>query len=95
MQINAIEQRAGQLALVFGGTALICSTLAEKADVARTSAPTGVHRSHQHEARRISDAVIGARDGDFAGFEGLAQRVKHLAGKLRQLVKEQNAVVRK
>jgi hypothetical protein len=30
--------------------------------------------------------VVGARDGDLAGFQRLAQRIEHLRGELRNYV---------
>jgi hypothetical protein len=59
------------------------------------AAAAWVHRRHQHEARRIGDAVIGARDRHLAAFQRLAQRVQHLRLKFRQLVKKQHAVISK
>jgi hypothetical protein len=38
--------------------------------------------------------MIDARDRDFADFERLAQRVERLRGKFRQLVEEEDAVMR-
>jgi hypothetical protein len=80
--------------LVFRRAAQIGSALAGKTRIAGASASAGVHGGDKHEACRISDAVIGARDGDFAGFQRLAQRVENLGGKLRHLVEEQHAVMR-
>jgi hypothetical protein len=48
----------------------------------------------QHEARRIGDAVVGARDRHLAGLQRLAQRVEHLRRELGQLVEEQHTVMR-
>ena len=39
--------------------------------------------------------MVGARDCDFSGLERLTQRVEHLAGKFRQLVQKENAIMRK
>jgi hypothetical protein len=57
------------------------------------SAAAWIHCRHQHEARRIGDPVVGARDRDFAGLQRLAQRIQHLRLELRQLVEKQHAVV--
>ena len=38
--------------------------------------------------------VIGPGDHDFAGLQGLAQGIQGLAAEFRQLVEEQDAVVR-
>ena len=64
------------------------------ARIAGVAAAARVHRRDQHEARRIGDAVVGARDRDLAGFERLAQRVEHLRLEFRQLVEKQHAVMR-
>ena len=64
------------------------------ARIAGVSAAAGIHRRDQHEARRIGDAVVGARDRDLAGLERLAQRVERRRLELRQFVEEQHAVMR-
>jgi hypothetical protein len=50
------------------------------------AAAARIHRGHQHEARRVSDAMIGARDQDFAGLERLPQRVERLRREFRNYV---------
>ena len=57
------------------------------------AAAARIHRRDQHEARRIGDAMIGARDRDFAGLERLAQRVERVRLEFRQLVEKQHAVM--
>ena len=66
---------------------------ADVAGIVGAPAATGGNRRHQHEARRIGDAVIGAGDGDLAGLQRLAQRIEHLRGELGQLIEEQHAVM--
>ncbi len=78
MQIDAIEQRAGQPHLIIGGAANVGSALAGIARIAGAAASAWVHRRDQHEARRIGDAVIGAGDGDIAGLQRLTQRIQRL-----------------
>ena len=94
MQVDAVEQRAGQPRLIFGGAARVRPAPAGKARIAGAAAAARVHRGDQHEARRIGDAVIGARDRDLAGLQRLAQRVERLRREFRQLVEEQHAVMR-
>jgi hypothetical protein len=38
--------------------------------------------------------MVGTRNGHFAGFERLPQRVEDLTREFRQLVEEENTVVR-
>src|ERR1700716_134571 len=49
--------------------------MAAEAGLARAAAASGIHGGDQHEARRIGDAMIGARDRDLAGLERLAAGV--------------------
>ncbi len=94
MQVDAVEQRPRQPALVFGRAAQIGPAFAGESGVAGAPAAARIHRRHQHETRRIGDAVIDARDRDLAGFQRLAQRVENLGGEFRHLVEEQDAVMR-
>jgi hypothetical protein len=57
MQVDAVEQRTGQAALIFGGAARIRPAFAGKAGIAGTAAAAGVHGGDQHEARRIGDVM--------------------------------------
>ena len=93
MQVDAVEQRAGNPRLIIGGAARIGAAAAGKAGLVGAAAAARIHRRDQHEARRIGDAVIGARDRDFAGFQRLAQRVERLRLEFRQFVEEQHAVM--
>lgn len=73
----------------------VLTTLADEAGIARASAATWIHCRDQHEAGGIGDAMVGTRDRHFAGFERLSQRVEDLTREFRQLVEEENTVVRK
>ena len=73
---------------------VFASALAHEAGIVGAPAAAGIYRRDQHEARRIGDAVIGARDGDFAGLERLAQRIENLRLEFRKLVEKQHAVMR-
>jgi hypothetical protein len=57
------------------------------------AAAARVHRRDRHEAPRISHAMIGTRDGDFAGFERLTQRVERVRLEFGKLVEKQHAVM--
>ena len=94
VQIDAVEQRARQPRLVVRGAARVGPALAGEARLVGAAAAAGVHGGDQHEARRIGDAMVGARDRDFAGLERLAQRIEHLRLELRQFVEKQHAVMR-
>ncbi len=94
MQVDAVEQRTGNALLIIGGAARVGAAAAGKAGLVGAAAAARVHRRDQHESRRIGDAVIGARDRNLAGFEGLAQRVERLRLELQQLVEEQHALMR-
>jgi len=58
------------------------------------AAAAGIHRGNQHEARRIGDGMIGARDCDLAVLQRLAQRIQYARIELRQFIKEQHALMR-
>ncbi len=93
MQIDAVDQRARQPHLIVGGATRVLAVLAHEAGLGRMAAAAGIHGRHQHEARRIGDPVIGARDRDLAGLERLAQRIEHARLELRQFVEEQDAMM--
>ena len=94
MQVDAVEQRAGNARLMVSGAARIKPAAAGVAGLSGAPATARVHRRHQHEARRISDAMIGAGDRHLAGFQRLAQRVERLRLEFGKLVEEENAVMR-
>ena len=58
------------------------------------AAAAWVHGRDQLEPRRIGDVRLGARDGDPAGLQRLAQRLEDRAAEFRQLVEEQHAQMR-
>ena len=53
-----------------------------------------VHGGDELDAGRIQDAMIGARDDDLAGLEGLAERIEDVGLILGQFVQEQYAQMR-
>ena len=95
VQVDAVDQRAGNAPLVVGGAAGIGGAAAGIAGVVGVAAAAGIHRRHQHEARRVSDPMIGARDRDLAGLQRLPQRVERLRREFRQFVEKQHAVMGK
>jgi GTP cyclohydrolase IA len=78
VQIDAIDQRTRNAGLVVGGAAGVRAAAAGEARFAGFAATARIHGRDQHEARWIGDAMVGARDRNFAGFERLAQRVERL-----------------
>src|SRR6202041_695882 len=62
--------------------------------IGKVTARAGVHRADQNKVGREGKGHVAAcqRDGGF--FQRLAQHLKNVAGKLRQLVEKQNSVVR-
>src|SRR5205807_2064240 len=89
--VDAIEQRAAQ------ATAVACEvglcTAAALADTG-VAARAGVGGGDQHEARRVYGRVVRAHDRDATVLHGLAKRLERDARELRQLVEEEDAVVR-
>lgn len=67
VQIDAVEQRPGQLAAIaldlLGGATATC------AGVAEVAARAGIHRRDQLEACRKTHLVVGPGNDDFATFE--------------------------
>src|SRR5712691_1275890 len=92
LDIDPIQQRSREPAAV--ARDLVGRAAAPAAEMSQIPARTGIHCADQLEARRIFGLAGGARDGDAAGFERLAQRFEHPAVELRQLVQKQHAVVR-
>ena len=93
VQVDAVDQRARQPALVVGGAARIRAALAGEARLVGAPAAARVHGGDQHEARGIGHAMVGARDRDLAALERLAQRVERLRLEFGHLVEEEHAVM--
>ncbi len=93
-QIDAVHQGAGDARLIIGGAAIDAAALAGEAWLERVTAAARIHRSNQHETRRISNAVIGARHRDLAILQRRAQRIEHARIELRQFIEKQNALMR-
>ena len=87
MQVDSVEQRAGNLRAVLldlerpAGTAV--------AAVAEVAAGTWVHGGDEEEPAWEDEASGGAADGDFAVFERLAQDFQRAAFELGKFVEEE------
>ena len=91
MQIDAVKQRAAELALVAGH--LIGRAAAAAGGVAQVAARTGVHGGNELKARRKLALHRRARDADLPGLEWFAQRLQSAARKFGEFVQKQHAVV--
>jgi hypothetical protein len=93
MNVNPVQQRAGNSLLVFGnqcwraGAGLLCITIK----------PTwaGVHRGDKLKIRGKCERAFCTADGDHLIFHGLTQHFKDARAELGELIQEQNASVRK
>jgi hypothetical protein len=90
-QVDAIEQRAGELVAIAGD--LVGRAAAAPVRVTVVAAGAGVHGRHQLEAGREFGPACGAGDGDVTALQGFAQGFEDTALELRQFIKEQHAVV--
>src|SRR5271157_4212790 len=91
VNVDAVEKRAGDLGHVtlnHGRGALALAGL-----VVEEAAGAGIHGRGEHKARGEANRHGGAGDGDGVVFQGLAQDLEDVAGKLRKLVEEEQAVV--
>ncbi len=61
--------------------------------VVEITAGTGVHCGDEHKIGGVADADVGARDGDFAVFEGLAKGLEDGARVFGDFVEEEDAVM--
>ena len=59
MQIDPVEQRTGQPALIVRGAIRVLTAFADESGIAGASAAARIHRCHQHESCRIGNAMIG------------------------------------
>ena len=91
VQINAVQQRAAQLALVTANLLRAAATRPLGAAMKATGA--GIHRRQQLKAGRKLAAQGRAGNGDVAVFQRLAQRFQGAAGKFRKLIQKQHAMV--
>ena len=94
LQVDAVQQRAGQPPLV-ARHGLGRAAAGAPAGQRRTQPTAGarVHGGHQLKAGRKSGLARRARDGDAAGFHRLTQGFECRARELGHLVEEQHAAV--
>ena len=60
---------------------------------AEVAATAEIHYRNQLEPCGVGDMVVGARDHDLAGFERLAQRIKHWSCEFGEFVEKQDAAM--
>ena len=92
MQVDAVEQRAAELALV--ARHLLGRAAAGLERGAEMAAGAGVHGRDELEARGELGPARRARDGDRAGLEWLAQRLERRPCEFGELIEEENPPVR-
>ena len=92
-EVDTVEERTGEL--LFVGGDLVRSTGTFVVLVAEVATGAGVHGGDKHEVGGEDGLFVGARDGDFAVFEGLAEGFEDEAGVLGEFVKEEDAEVSK
>jgi hypothetical protein len=92
VQVDAVQQRAGDLAQVL--LDLRRRAAAGPPRIGAVSAGARVHRRHQDEVGREGRGPQRPADRHAAVLQGLAQHLQRLAVELRQLVEEQDALVR-
>src|SRR5581483_1326555 len=91
MDVYTIEQRAGYLRHVALNDGLRAVTLARA--VAPVAAGTWVHGRRQHKTCGEGQRHGGTSNADGPIFQGLTHDLEHVAGKLRQFVQKQHAVM--
>ena len=92
MQIDAVEERTGDLGLIIGGAAR--GAAAGERGIAQMPAAARVHRRDQLYPRRKGHVGVGAGDADAAGLQRLAERIEHRPLEFGQFVEEQHAEMR-
>ncbi len=93
MKIDAVEQGTRKPRLILRDAARIGLAIAGKARVRRVTAAARIHRSDELKSRWIDDAMIGARDGDLAGLDRLAQAIQDLGLEFRQFIEKKDAMM--
>ena len=88
MDIKSVKHGSGNFAEIMLHSLLRAYALLFR--VPEKSARAGIHGGHQHEAGRIVNGVAGARHGDVAVFERLAEHLKHAAAEFGQLVQKEH-----
>lgn len=91
LQVDAVEQRAGDAVEVFSDGAGRTDALPRGMVV--IAAGARVHTRHEHESRRVVYCVFGTGYGDMAVFERLTHHFEDAAREFREFVKEKDAVM--
>ena len=92
VQVNPVQQRATQLALVAAD--LVRRAATGPCGAAQITAGAGVHGRDQLKAGREFSPTRGAGDGDAARLQRFAQGFERCTRKLGQFVQKQHAVMR-
>ena len=91
MQVDAVQQRAGDAAAVLLNGAGRAGTLPR--GVTQVAALAGVHGGSQHELAGVAGGTVYPAHRDGAVLQGLTQHFQGVAGKFRQFVQKQHTVV--
>jgi hypothetical protein len=91
MDIDAIQQGTGELALVADDGGLGAGTLLVRVGGEPTGA--GIHGADQHEIGGKAERSLGAADRYQPILHGLSERFQTGVRKLRQLIQEKDAAV--
>ena len=92
VDVDAVQQRAGDTLLVLGDRAGGAGTLLDRIPI--IAAGAGVHGSHQLEIGGESQRALRPADGDDLVLDGLAHHFQDTRAELGQLVQEEHAAVR-
>ena len=90
-QVNPIQQRAGNSALI--ASDIQSGTVTSSGRMPEPAAFTGIHGADEHETAGILHRAGNTGNRDLTVFQRLAQHFQHIASKFRKLIEKQNAVV--
>src|SRR5712691_9875051 len=91
LEVDAVEERAGQPALIRVDDRRRATTRAD--GIAEPATRARIRGGDQREERRVGDRAAGPGDGHHSGFERLPQRLQHVGLKLGELVQEEHSVI--
>ena len=91
VHVDAVEEWAGEFFLIildldFGAFTFV-------GGVAEIAAWAGIHGRDEHKIGGKSGFLVGARDGNSAIFEGLAEGLKDGAGEFGYFIEKENSFV--
>jgi len=91
MNIHPVHQRAGD----FGHVAFNLGRRAAAPPHSRAeiTARAGIHRRNQNKPCRKTKCPFGTGDGNLSFLKRLTNHLEHVAGKLRKLIKKEDAVM--